>query len=103
MLAVFARFSLDSARTKIPSAKMAASQKINRAALDIFIMFVLFYASVFGIFHSRNAAGALRFSARNIAQGRAKKASRIFGGPKKASVYRQSVADLPRRRALWSR
>jgi hypothetical protein len=36
VFAIFARFSLDSARTKIPIAKMAASQKINRAALDIF-------------------------------------------------------------------
>jgi hypothetical protein len=33
-----ARFPPDSARTKIPSAKMAATQKINRAALDIFIL-----------------------------------------------------------------
>jgi hypothetical protein len=33
-----ARFWTDSARTKIPSAKTAAIQKINRAALDIFIL-----------------------------------------------------------------
>jgi hypothetical protein len=39
VFSVFARFSLDSARTRIPTAKMAASQKINRAALDIFILF----------------------------------------------------------------
>jgi hypothetical protein len=42
VFAIFARFSLDSARTKIPIAKMAASQKINRAALDIFILLVPF-------------------------------------------------------------
>jgi hypothetical protein len=42
----FARFSPDSARTKIPSAKMAAIQKINRAALDIFIILVFSCASV---------------------------------------------------------
>ena len=48
VFAVFARFSLDSARTKIPIAKMAASQKINRAALDILIL-LFFYASAFGI------------------------------------------------------
>jgi hypothetical protein len=47
--AMFARFSPDSARTKNPSAKMAVTQKINRAALDIFILLVLFYAPAFGI------------------------------------------------------
>ena len=41
----------DSARTKIPIAKMAATQKINRAALDIFIMLVFFLrASVTNLF-----------------------------------------------------
>jgi hypothetical protein len=74
----FARFSPDSARTKIPSAKIAATQKINRAALDIFILLVLFYAPAFGISLYRIAADALRFNARDIAQMRAKKASRIF-------------------------
>jgi hypothetical protein len=78
MFAVFARFSLDSARTKIPIAKIAATQKINRAALDIFILLVLFCAPAFGISLCRTAADALRFSTRNIAQARAKKASRIF-------------------------
>jgi hypothetical protein len=39
VFSVFARFSLDSARTRIPTVKMAASQKNNRAALDIFILF----------------------------------------------------------------
>jgi hypothetical protein len=48
VFAIFARFSLDSARTKIPIAKMAASQKINRAALEIFIL-LFFYAPAFGI------------------------------------------------------
>src|SRR3954471_1245409 len=68
VFAVFARFSLDSARTKIPIAKIATSQKINRAALDIFILLVFFYAPAFGISLCRNAADSLRFSARNIAQ-----------------------------------
>jgi hypothetical protein len=49
VFAIFARFSLDSARTKNPSAKMAASQKINRAALGIFILLVLSYAPALGI------------------------------------------------------
>ena len=83
VFAVFARFSLDSARTKIPIAKMAATQKINRAALDIFILLVLFYAPAFGISLYRIAADALRFSAQDIAQAPAKKASRIFGRMKK--------------------
>ena len=78
VFALFARFSLDSARTRIPIAKMAASQKINRAALDIFILLVLFYAPAFGICLCRNAADALRFSGRHIAQAPAKKASEIF-------------------------
>jgi N-formylglutamate amidohydrolase len=78
VFAIFARFSLDSARTKIPIAKMAASQKINRAALDIFILLVFFYAPAFGISLCRNAADALRFSNRNIAQTPEKKASGIF-------------------------
>jgi len=36
----FARFWPDSARIKIPMAKMATSQKINRAAFDNFILLV---------------------------------------------------------------
>jgi hypothetical protein len=78
VFAIFARFSLDSARTKIPIAKTAATQKINRAALDIFIMLVLFYAPAYAISLWRTAADALRFSNRDIAQATAKKASRIF-------------------------
>ena len=78
VFAVFARFSLDSARTKIPIAKMAASQKINRAALDIFILLVFFYAPASGISLCRNAADAPRFSAPDIAQALPKKASRSF-------------------------
>ena len=78
VFAIFARFSLDSARTKIPIAKMAASQKINRAALDIFILLVLFYAPALGISLCRIATDALRFSVPDIAQATAKKASRIF-------------------------
>jgi len=57
---VFARFWPDSARTKIPRAKMAAIQKMNLAAFDIFIVFVLFYASVRWILF-RIAGEALRF------------------------------------------
>src|SRR3954453_18636664 len=67
VFAVFARFSLDSARTKIPIARMAASQKINGAALDIFILLVFFYAPAFGISLCRNAADSLRFSAKYCA------------------------------------
>ena len=63
VFAIFARFSLDSARTKIPIAKMAGTQKINRAALDIFRMLVLFYAPESGISLCRIATDALRFSA----------------------------------------
>ena len=78
VFAIFVRFSLDSARTKIPIAKMAASQKINRAALDIFILLVFFYAPASGISLCRIAADALRFSGPDIAQALAKKASRSF-------------------------
>jgi hypothetical protein len=45
------RLSPDSARTKNPSAKMAVTQKINRTALDIFILLVLFCAPAFGIYY----------------------------------------------------
>jgi hypothetical protein len=72
------RLSPDSARTKNPSAKMAVTQKINRAALGIFILLVLFYAPALGISLCRNAADALRFSSRNLAQAPVKKASKIF-------------------------
>ena len=78
VFAIFPRFSLDSARTKNPSAKMAVTQKINRAALDIFILLVFFYAPASGISLCRIAADALRFSAPDIAQALAKKASRSF-------------------------
>jgi hypothetical protein len=54
VFAIFARFSLHSARTRIPIAKMAASQKINLAALDIFILFILFYAPALVISLCRN-------------------------------------------------
>jgi hypothetical protein len=88
VFAIFARFSLDSARTKIPIAKMAATQKINRATLDIFIMLVLFYAPASGISLCRIAADALRFSAWDIAQALAKKASRISCRTTKRPIYR---------------
>jgi hypothetical protein len=57
---------------------MAVTQKINRTALDIFILLVFFYAPASGIFLCRIAADALRFSAKDIAQAPAKKASRIL-------------------------
>jgi hypothetical protein len=78
MLGALALLWPDSARTKTPIAKMAVTQKINRAALDIFILLILFYAPAFGISLYRSAADALRFSAQDIAQPPAKKASRIF-------------------------
>ena len=57
---------------------MAATQKINRAALDIFILLVLFCAPAYAISLCRTAADALRFSAPDIAQPCAKNASKIF-------------------------
>jgi hypothetical protein len=78
MFAVFARFSLDSARTRNPIAKMTESQKMNRVAFDIFILLVFFYAPAFGTLLSRNAADVLRFGAQDIAQAPATKASRIL-------------------------
>jgi hypothetical protein len=74
---VFARFWPDSARTRHPTAKIAASQKINRAAFDIFILLVLFYASVRWILF-RIAGEALRFNTQDVAQAPANKTSRIF-------------------------
>ena len=78
VFAIFARFSLDSARTKIPIAKMAASQKINRAALDIFILLVFFYAPALGISLCRIAL-TLHAQSPEFAQAVANNASRIFG------------------------
>jgi hypothetical protein len=60
MLGALAPLWPDSARTKIPIAKMAVTQKINRAALDIFILLVFFYAPASGISLFRIAAAALR-------------------------------------------
>jgi hypothetical protein len=88
VLGIRALFWPDSARTKIPIAKMAATQKINRAALDIFILLVLFYASASGISLCRIAADALRFSAQDIAQAPAKKASKILCRTTKRPIYR---------------
>src|SRR6266480_2794991 len=88
---VRALFWPDSARSKIPIAKMAATQKINFAALDIFILLVLFYAPAFVISLCRIEADAPRFSTRDIAQALAKKARRIFGRTKKRSIDRYSV------------
>src|SRR5512132_1693803 len=76
MLGAVALLWPDSARTKNPIAKIAATQKINRAALDVFILLVLFYAPAFRISLCRIAADALRFSISAIAQPPAKKASR---------------------------
>jgi hypothetical protein len=79
VFAIFARFSLDSARTKIPMAKMAASQKINRAALDIFITVGPFFIRQhWGISLCRNAL-TLHAQSPEFAQAVANNASRIFG------------------------
>jgi hypothetical protein len=56
---------------------MAPIQKINLAALDVFIVLVLFYASVRWILF-RIAGEAQRFGAGDIAQAPANKTSRIF-------------------------
>jgi hypothetical protein len=64
---VFARFWPDSARTRIPRAKIAAIQKINLAALDVFIVLVFFYASLRRILF-RIAGEAQRFGASDIAR-----------------------------------
>jgi hypothetical protein len=88
VLGIRALFWPDSARTKNPIAKMAATQKINRAALDIFMLLVLFYAPASGISLYRIAADALRFSAEDIAQALAKKASRMFCRTTKRPIYR---------------
>jgi hypothetical protein len=58
---------------------MAVTKKTNRAALDIFILLILFHAPAFGISLYRIAAGALRLDSQDIAHATAKKASRIFG------------------------
>ena len=78
VLGRLARFWPDSARTKKAVATMTGTQKINLVAVDIFILLVLSYTPAFWISFCRNAADALRFSARDIAQALAKKASRIF-------------------------
>jgi len=78
MFAIFARFSLDSARTRIPIAKIAASQKINRAALDVFILLVFFYSPGFGIRCVETHLTLCDSSSGNVAQAPKKKASRIF-------------------------
>jgi len=44
---MLACFSADSARTKKPVATMTATQKINLAAFDIFMLVVLFCAPAF--------------------------------------------------------
>jgi hypothetical protein len=67
MLAAVIRFWPDSARTRNPRAKMAVTQKTKRAALDNFILLVLFYAPASGIL-CPIAADALRFGAGDIAQ-----------------------------------
>jgi hypothetical protein len=75
---VFARFWPDSARTRHPTAKIAASHKVNRAAFDIFILLVFFYAPALWIPLCGNAADALRLTAQDIEQAPATKASRIL-------------------------
>ena len=88
VLGTLARFWPDSARTKKAVATMTVTQKINLAAVDIFILLALSYTPAFGISLCRNAADALRFSARDIAQALAKKASRFFWPTRKRSIYR---------------
>jgi len=78
MLGMLERFPSDSARTKNPVATMTATQNINLAAFEIFMLLILFYAPAFAISFCRIAVGALRFGAQDLAQGSAKKASEIF-------------------------
>jgi hypothetical protein len=78
MFAVFARFSLDSARTRNPTAKMAATQKINRAALDVFILTVFFTRQHSGYHRVETRLTLCGSSNPNIAQAPPKKASRIL-------------------------
>jgi hypothetical protein len=49
VLGILERFSPDSARTKNPVPTRSATQKINLAAVDIFMLLILFLrANVFG-------------------------------------------------------
>jgi hypothetical protein len=48
------RFPPDSARTKNPVATMTATQHINLAAFDIFMLLVLFCAPAFPDFPAQN-------------------------------------------------
>jgi hypothetical protein len=88
VFSVFARFSLDSARTRIPTAKMAASQKINRAALDIFILFGPFSLRQHRGFRCVETQLTLSAQYPDFAQTVANNASRIFNQTKKRSAYR---------------
>ena len=94
MLGTLALLWSDSARTKNPIAKMAATQKINRAALDIFILLVLSCAPAYGIL-CRTAPDALRFSNGNIAQAPATKASRILNSSGKTYQPLQQKGNRP--------
>ena len=69
---------------------MAVTQKINRAALDIFILLVFFCAPACGISLCRIAADDLRFSRRNTAQAPAKMASKIFTQQRAKPIKRRN-------------
>jgi hypothetical protein len=88
VFSIFARFSLDSARTKIPIAKMAASQKNNRAALDIFILFGPFSMRQHRGFRCVETQLTLSAQYPDFAQTVTNNASRIFSQTKKRSTYR---------------
>jgi hypothetical protein len=78
LFGAFARFSPDSARTKIPIAKMATTQEINRAALDVFILLVFLRASVSIVYIEPQLTLYGSTVDRHIAQVLSSKASRIF-------------------------
>jgi len=67
---------------------MTATQNINLAAFDIFMLLILFCAPASG-FSCRIAADALPFGAGDIAQAAGYKASRIFG-PQAARHFERS-------------
>jgi hypothetical protein len=54
MLGMLERFPPDSARTKNPVATITATQKIDLAAFDFFMILVLFCASAFSDFPVQN-------------------------------------------------
>ena len=73
VFAIFARLSPDSARTKNTIAKMAASQKIARTALDLFILLVLLLRASLADFDCVEPQLTLYGSATGICAGGCKK------------------------------